>query len=853
MLKNIALSIITIIATLACNVTKKKADAKATETINLLDVKILAPRYEPALPYQASRTVVNDLLHTKLNVQFDYINQYLLGKATLTFKPYWYNTQNVLLDAKAMDILYIGLIDKRDTLTLKYDYTNEKLNIQLNKTYTRNDTFKLYINYVAKPNKVTQKGSDAISEAKGLYFINPINEDPEKPRQIWTQGETESNSCWFPTIDAPNEKHTQEIYITANDNDVTLSNGLLIYNKQNSNGTHTDYWKQDKPHAVYLTMMAVGNFAIVKDKWRGKMEVNYYVEKAYEQYAKMIFGNTPEMLDAFSKRLGVDYPWDKYSQIVVRDYVSGAMENTGAVVHGEMLQHNAREHLDNNYEDYISHELFHHWFGDLVTAESWSNLPLNESFATYGEYIWQEYKYGRMYADMEFETNMNNYLRSKNKHKTIPIRYQYKSHEDMFDAVSYAKGGRILHMLRYAIGNDAFFASLKLYLTKYAYKSAEIHNLRMCFEEITGQDMNWFFNQWFLKAGHPQLDINYSYSNNRKTVSIITKQVQDSSVGLYQIPLALNLFMADKTQTESIELKHKIDTFTYTTSQAISLADIDAERVLLAIVKENKTINEYIYQLQNAPNFIAKKQAINAIINTGKIDTLEIINAIKYCINHPFYGVKDLGLNLLSKQKLSIKQQFEKQILALINYKEQASIRADAISTLADINKQQYKPQIMQALNDSAYSVVSSALAQLVDLDEAAALQFCKQNEQSYSGTLQANIASVYSMVAKDNKNDYFKNQINKSGNYTYTIIGAYGKYLKTQSDTVKAEGIDIISNYVQKGKIGYNSFAVKNVVKDMLSYFDKRLKELEKNKDNNSQWYQTKLNILAEINAKLD
>jgi aminopeptidase N len=256
----------------------------------------------------------------------------------------------------------------------------------------------------------------------------------------------------------------------------------------------------------------------------------------------------------------------------------------------------------------------------------------------------------------------------------------------MFDVVSYAKGGRILHMLRYAVGDEAFYKSLQLYLTRFAYKNAEIHDLRMCFEEVTGRDLNWFFNQWFLKAGHPQLDVKYSYSNNNTSVRIIVKQSQDSAVGLYTIPLALDVYTGSKASRENVVISHKIDTFDFSYSQKISLTNLDAEKVLLGILRDNKTDAEYLFQLQYADNFIDKKQAVAAIINIGRLDSLQLIEAVSYCLNHPFYGVKELGLNLLSKQKLSIKEQFETQILSLVNYKDEAVIRSGAINTLSDID-----------------------------------------------------------------------------------------------------------------------------------------------------------------------
>ena len=259
------------------------------------------------------------------------------------------------------------------------------------------------------------------------------------PSQIWTQGETEANSVWMVTIDKPNQKTTQELYMTVPAKYVTLSNGLLKSQKNNPDGTRTDYWKMDLPHAPYLFFMGVGEYSITKDSYKGK-EVSYYVEKEYHPVARKIFGNTPEMIKFFSEKLGVDYPWAKYAQIVGRDYVSGAMENTTATLHQESSYQNARQLKDGNiWEGTIAHELFHQWFGDLVTTESWSNITVNESFANYSEYLWSEYKYGKDDADEHNLEDMQGYLFSGSENKDL-VRYHYSNKEDVFDAVSYNKG-----------------------------------------------------------------------------------------------------------------------------------------------------------------------------------------------------------------------------------------------------------------------------------------------------------------------------------------------------------------------------------------------------------------------------
>ena len=321
-------------------------------------------------PYRASATKINDLVHTKLAVRFDYAKRYLYGQEWVTLKPHGYATDSLRLDAKGMDIKTVALLNGSTQQPLKYDYSDQaNLRINLGKLFKPGEQYIVYIEYTAKPDELKVKGSAAITDAKGLYFINPDSTVKGKPVQIWTQGETEGSSAWFPTIDRPNQKTTEEIAMTVPAKYVTLSNGKLVSQTPAGPGLRTDTWKMDEPHAPYLFMMAVGDFKIYKDTWRGK-EVNYYLEPKYAPFAKQIFGNTPDMMEFYSKRLGVEFPWNKYAQIVARDYVSGAMENTTATLHGEQVQMTDRELIDREYssESVIAHELFHQWFGDHDSA-----------------------------------------------------------------------------------------------------------------------------------------------------------------------------------------------------------------------------------------------------------------------------------------------------------------------------------------------------------------------------------------------------------------------------------------------------------------------------------------------------
>ena len=784
--------------------------------------------------YQPSAKRVNDILHTVLDIHFNYEKQQVIGKATLTIKPYFYPVSTLDLDAKFFELKRVAMIGK-DTQNLTYTYDSSAIHINLGKEYTSKETYKIFIDYIAKPSDNKQKGSSAISDAKGIYFINPLRKDSEKPREIWTQGETQSNSGWFPTNDVPDEKMTHEIYITADEKDVTLSNGEMIYSKENTDGTHTDYWKQDLPSAPYLVMMAIGEFKIVKDSWRDSVEVNYYVEPAYKPYAKLIFGNTPEMLEFFSTRLGVDYPWDKFSQVVVRDFVSGAMENTSAVVHFEGLNHDSREHLDNTYESIISHELFHHWFGDLVTCESWSNIPLNESFATYGQYLWDEHKYGRMEADNNLDNDLNAYLSQKAKHHTNLIRFNYSNREDMFDVVSYQKGGRVLHMLRKYVGDEAFFKSLQVYLTKNKFKNVEIHQLRLAFEEVTGEDLNWFFNQWFLGSGHPKLKVTYTYSADKKNVDITVEQKQDSTFSIFRLPIAIDIYSNGKVKREQIVIEKKNEHFSFSSEHKIDLVNFDAEQMLLGIINEEKTGDEYLYMFKHAPLFIDKKNAATGIISTIYDSTIisKIGSAIDYALNHEYYGVRELGMDIISKLEEKDQPEYADKLVAILQHDTKSSTRARAIELLKNIDAKKYVNVFVKSVNDSSYLVVGNALRAISETDSELALKTAEIYKDSKNGTIQSTYANLVGDFGKGDYVNYFESTFGKFGYYKFSILNSYAGYLNRSDSTIIIKAIPGLKDYYTKseGTDMYSQLMINRIVTILTRRFERAIEKAQEDK----------------------
>ena len=790
-MKKITLFIV--LALLSINITfaQQLQDTTTTETV-----------------YRAERDKVNALVHTKLKVSFDYTKSQMAGEAWITLKPHFYPVQSVTLDAKGMLIHEVT----REGKALKYEYNGNKLKIKLDNLFIKDEEYTLYIEYTARPEEVEQQGSAAITSAKGLYFIDPLNTDPDKPTQIWTQGETEASSCWFPTIDSPNQKTTQEIYMTVPSKYVTLSNGLLESQTENSDGTRTDYWNFDKPHAPYLFFMGVGDFAIVKDTWND-VAVDYYVEKDFEPFAKEIFKNTPEMMTFFSELTGIEYPWQKYAQIICRDYISGAMENTTAVIHAENANQTSGQLIDENvWENTIAHELIHHWFGNLVTAESWSNLSMNESFANYSEYLWQEYKYGKDYADAHRYNDLKGYFMGGNESKKL-VRFHYANKEDMFDAVSYNKGGGILHMLRNKVGDKAFFAGLNRYLVNNKYKTGEAHQLRLALEEVSGKDLNPFFNQWFFDAGHPKLNVSYIYNDEAKSVTVLIKQTTDKT---FEFPLDIDVYEDDLAKRYKIIVKNKEEKFTIKYNKKPQLINIDADKILLAEIKDEKSIDYYIYQYNNKKaNYLDRRYAIEmlAIDQENK----EAYKTLAKALNDNFYGLRILALDKidLTKDKCVLKI-----IEKLAASDEKTLVRSKAIQVLGDLANSKYATLFSNATESKSYAVKSNAIAALYKIDKKSAVDkaVAIHNPLDKAGMVNG-LLEVYVNERLTQEMPFIADKI-ISGlffNQDPKVQALYGQAFQwiATSDNLKATKI-MVDDFVSKAN-QYKSYGADTIITQML------------------------------------
>jgi aminopeptidase N len=778
--------------------------------------------------YNPSATRTNDLLHTKLDITFDWEKQYLNGKAILELKPIFYPTNQVRLDAKGFDIHKVAIVGTAGQVPLQYKYENNKdLYITLDRIYKADEEYRLYITYTAKPNELPVGGSDAITSDKGLYFINPLGKEKGKPQQIWTQGETESSSCWFPTIDRPNERCTQEVFITVQDKFKTLSNGRLNNSLPNSDGTRTDHWVMDLPHAPYLFAMIVGEFAVVTDNWNGKL-VEYYVEPEYEKDAKAIYKNTPEMLTFFSERLGVTYPWNKYSQVIVRDYVSGAMENTTAVIFGDFVQLTSRElidHADLN-ESIVAHEMMHHWFGDLVTCESWSNLPLNESFANYSEYLWFEHQYSRDAADYIRKNQIQGYMSQAviggDMHPLI--YYGFNDKEDMFDAHSYNKGGAILHMLRYYVGDDAFFASLKKYLEDNKFQSTEAHDLRLAFEEVTGKDLNWFFNQWFFTKGHPNLTITKEYDDVTRTLNVTVKQTQDyKKSAVFILPFSIDVYTSEtgKPSRTDVVMTEQEQTFSiYTGGEPVWVA-VDAERVVLGKRKFEQSKGELINQYRLSKRYQDRYDALRGLRYAQK-DNLEVEKLFEEAIKDPFWALREYAIDNMTLKKDN--ELLISRVLDIAKNDPRSQVRRAAIEKIGVLGDIKYLDVAKRAVEkEQSYMVVSAAIQAIYQTDANLGVQYAEKLINSDNISILTGIAAIFEKTGNKNYASFYEDNWTKTDNYSrFTFFNSYASLLQNSGDEVLVrQKVSYLKNIATNKEVTqWGRYASANALKKMRDFF---------------------------------
>lgn len=784
--------------------------------------------------YKPEKTKYFDLIHTRLDIEPIFADKTLKGVATLTLKPHFYGQNRLELDAKYLQIKKVQLLSDNTTQNLSYTYDTLKLAIDLKKEFTRNDTLNVRVEYVALP--YTQSEGQ-IKEGRGLYFIDAEKKNPYKETHLWTQGEEESNSCWFPTIDATNQKTSEEIFVTIDKKQTSISNGLLVSSKDNGNGTKTDYWRQEKPHAPYLFFLEIGEFAKWETKWHGK-EVSAYTFPYYKETLPEIYKNLPEMMTYFSTILNYEFPWDKLSNVVGNDYTAGAMENTSAIIYYDKMLCTKQDMIDENFDWIIAHELFHQWFGDLVTCESWSNLTLNESMTDFSEYLWTEYKYGTdAAAYYNYKSQQKYLIVSHNKSEPI-VNYYYDKSHDLFDELRYEKGGRILAMLRNYVGDTAFYKALNLYLVENQYGTGELADLRIAFEKITGEDLNWFFNQWWLSKGHPILDIQSSYDEKNKTIELKVKQTQpEADAPLFKIPTKVDVFVNGVRKTYPIVITQKEQTFYFSSAQKPQLVNFDADKILLCEKTDNHSKEENIYKYYNGKSFIDKLEALDALTYYLK-DNEEVRSIFLNALENKSKEVRLVAIKTIEPILFTNKAPLILALQKVINTDPESEVREDALDMLGGIQRKDIVPICEKVLNvDSSFLVKTTALNYLYSYDVDKAWTYAKK----YSNTDNRKMLSMVCKVLKDSSADnlaVLEKSIYLGAQFLhYQNFRSIGKYLEICSIENFEKGIHFLKDIYDYEESDFNTTSAQKTVQDLR-------RRLQEKASNNSK----RLDIIAKV-----
>ncbi|MGR3812430.1 M1 family metallopeptidase [Jiulongibacter sp. NS-SX5] len=765
--------------------------------------------------YHGSETKLFDLIHTTLELKPDWTRNQLEGSAELLLKPWFYAQDELILDAKGMTIHSVGIKDKK----ARFEYDQLKLKIHLDRKYTKGDTLQINVDYTAKPDLVKEVPAFKDQGFKGLYFINKSTSSPE---QLWTEGETEYNSVWFPTLDSPNQKHTQTISLTVPTTYKTLSNGLLIKSKENKNGTRTDTWYQNIEHAVYLTMIAAGEFEKVVDERFKEYEVSYYVEPQFKESAQAIFGRTPAMIWYFEDLLDMKFPWQKYAQIAVRDYVSGAMENTTATVHGSGIQKTANQLIDGNNDGVIAHELFHHWFGNIVTAESWANLTLNEAFADYSEYLWQAHYYGAEEGQWQNSIARSQYLDEAEDKQLPVIRYAYEDKENMFDNHTYAKGGRILHMLRQEVGDEAFFASLQLYLKDNAFQNAEIHDLRQAFEEVTGRDLNGIFEQWFLKPGHPRLHIDKTFENGRLKLNI-SQKLDSVNQTIYQFPLTLELGQGDNSVLKTVYVNDSLQSVEFKLDDEPSFVNVDPFADFLGEVEMEHSEKELFAMATHSKGVVTRAEAFRKLTNTEELSGELSLNAMfdedrrnmtLDLLEDPFWRIRELAVHQFFDYDGDDFLKVERQLQSIIRTDEKSNVRSAAILAMKNFLNPQNDLLFRKALADTSYGVRAASLEAILISTPPDADSLCHEMADINDVNIFTAVANHRAEKASADHYEWFTKRMSEfTGSELYQTMGILGSYLVAAPQEIQLKSIDFVKDIALNESLWVGRYAATQTI----------------------------------------
>lgn len=662
------------------------------------------PHYTPDRPGQ--------LEHIFLDIALDIPNQSYQGTCKIRLMPIRNGIDRLTLDAVNQTIKEVSVAGVPQT----FDYDGEKLQVYLAEPMQAGKQITLAIDYaVEKPQR-------------GIYFIGPDKHYPNKPVQVWTQGEDEDSRFWFPCFDYPGQLASSEIRVRVPKQFIAISNGELIATEPSAE-EKIYHWLQKEPHPAYLITLAVGQFAEIRDSWQGK-PVTYYVEKGREEDAIRTMGKTPETIEFFSKIFGYPYPYAKYAQVCVSDFIFGGMENSSTTLLTDRCLLDKRALLDSlRSETLVVHELAHQWFGDLVAIKHWSHAWVKEGMATYAEVLWLAREYGAEEAAYYHLSDARNYLREDSSRYRRPIvTHVYREAIELYDCHIYEKGACVYHMIRAELGDELFYKAIATFIQDNAWSTVESIDLLRAIEKATGRNLLFLFDQYVYRGGHPAYKVAYSWDKDSNLAKVTVTQTQvkksdrngtDPNRELFDLKLPIAFGYIQKQQDETAETSAKqvsTQTFTVRVSEREQsfyfpleskpqFISFDAGNRYLKTVSLEYPLAELKAQLQYDPDPISRIYAAEALAKKGGLVAVKALGAALE--KEHFWGVRvEVAKNL---GKIKLDQGFAALVVGLQD--KDARVRRATIEALAKVKTSESYRAIEPLVKngDRSYQVEAAA------------------------------------------------------------------------------------------------------------------------------------------------
>jgi aminopeptidase N len=655
---------------------------------------------------QSERSRSYDALHYRIKIKLDIDRKSFDGETTVTLSSLRDGLDVCVLDAEEFSVTSVV---SDYGAPLKFEQSDKELKVFLPRPCTFGEIASFTCFYSGHDPK------------QGLKFAG---ETPDNPQLVFSDSFPDNVHHWFPCFDYPNDKVTNELIVSVKSGFKVAANGRMdSVVEDKAAGDVTYHWSQELPHSTYLIFFAAAPYVVVRDSYK-TLPVNYWVYPQDVSKVKATYGKTPGMIEFFNRIYGYDYPWQKYDQVSVPS--GGGAESTSATAMTQRIMVDERGEPDFSAIGIVSHELAHQWWGDLITLRSWAHTWLNESFGTYSDYLYYRFDKGDDEGAVNLLGKLNAYLREAKTRYIRPIvSDRYDKPGDMFDAHTYPKGARVLHMLRSLLGDEAFFKTLSHFLHRYAFDAVDTTDFIRSVKTVTGQNLDWFFDQWLFKPGHPVFEVKSEWDAAAKVVKLKVAQVQDFSKGVpvFRVPASIKLVAPGKTDIRKIWIKEREETFEFPFEAKPLLVRFDEDNVLIKEITFPKERDELLYQLEH-DDVIGRMGAAGELL-AFKEDPRTAAGLIASVKSDPFWAVRKSSLEALAQ----IKAKNGPAVFKKACQDPDSQVRAAALVALGDLKDRTlldfYKGLFQK---DASYRVQAEALRALGKTGDPAVIPFLRQS-----------------------------------------------------------------------------------------------------------------------------